>query len=320
MSIFFYILIHNILPIFILIALGFALDKVFPLNISTLSKVIFYLFSPGFIIVNLYTTPLNTNMLKIFLMCIVLMVLNDLLSRVIGKIRKFDMGMTNAFKNSIIFNNSGNIGLSLITLVFSSGPYLINGQTPYLGEALNSMITIMVYVNITLHTLGFYFAGRATLSFKGAIIQIFKMPPIYVVLLTLLLKKIPYDLTGMFFWPSVEYLKNALIAVALVTLGAQLSKTKFRFKDVNAYLSAFTRLIVVPLIALPLILLFRFGNVTAQTALIALSAPTSVNTALIAAECKNYEDFSTQAVLISTFFSMFTLTLIIYAARVLFPL
>lgn len=35
-----------------------------------------------------------------------------------------------------MFSNSGNIGIALIALVFTNAPYVIDGKTPYLAEAL----------------------------------------------------------------------------------------------------------------------------------------------------------------------------------------
>lgn len=84
MSVFFYILGHNILPIFTIIALGFILSKRFDLNIYTLSKLNFYLFVPAFIFVNLYTTNLNISMLKVLLFSITYLITNDLLARIIA--------------------------------------------------------------------------------------------------------------------------------------------------------------------------------------------------------------------------------------------
>lgn len=320
MGIFFYILEHNIAPVFILIALGYFMDKKYNLNMFTLSKILIYLIAPAYIVVNLYTTALSMNMLKVLLFCITYSVVCDLLARVISKIRKFDAGMTSAFKNSIMFNNTANIGVSLITLVFSSAPYLIGGQTPYLDEAMAVMIAIMVYMNVTCNTVGFYYAGRAKLNFKNAVLKIFMMPPVYVVPITLLLKYVNYDFTTTFVWPALVNLKSGLVPIALLSLGVQLSKTKFNFKNIDAHLSAFTRLVFGPVLALLFIYLFGFTGVTAQTVLIGYSVPTAVNTALIALEFDNNKDFATQAVVVSTIFGMFTLTFVIYAARILFPI
>jgi hypothetical protein len=319
MDIFVFILQHNIAPVFIIIALGFAVGKKFDLNIHTMSKLNFYLFVPAFIFVNLYTADLNMGMLKIVLLCILYQAACDLIARVVSKVRGFDAGLTNAFKNSIMFNNTGNIGLSLITLVFGSAPYIVGGGTPYLSEAVLALIAILVFMNVTMNTIWLYNAGRAKAGMKEAAAKIFMMPSIYVIPVVLILKQLGFDMTPTLLWPALVYLKEGLVPIALLTLGVQLSKTKLDFRNTNVHISVFTRLIFGPALALGFIFLFGFTGVTAQTILIAYSVPTAVNTALLAVECRNNEEFATQAVVISTIFSAVTLSGVIYLARVAFP-
>jgi predicted permease len=319
MTIFLHILEFNILPIFILIILGYWLSKKFDMDIMTLSKLNFYIFVPAFIFINLYTTELSLGMLKVLICAIMILVVNGILGSAVSRFRKYDLQMRNAFKNSVMFNNSGNIGLSLITLVFSSAPYIINGGTPYLNTAITAQIMILVLQNITTNTIGFYNAGRATMNWKASIVKILSMPAIYAIPLSFALKLVPYDFTTVPGWPALEYLKNGLVPIALLTLGVQLGKTKFDFRNKEVYIAVFSRLIIGPLIALVFIYLWGFSGPIAQTILIAYSVPTAVNTALIAVEFNNCEDFAAQTVMISTIFSAVTLTLAIFAARIIFP-
>lgn len=319
MAIFLHILGNNIIPIFIIIGLGYMISKKFDLSISTLSKLNFYLFVPGFIFYNLYTTDLSFDMVKILVFCVIYLIFNDVLSRVIAKIRKYDVGMTSAFKNSIMFNNTGNIGVSLVTLIFGGAPYIIDGKAPYLNVALTSQIMILVFMNVTMNTIGFYNAGRAKMNIKASMQQIFTMPSIYAIPLALLLKYFKVDITSTFIWPTLEYVKDGLVPIALISLGVQLSKTKFDFRNVNVNIAVFTRLIIGPMIALVLIQILSFNGIIAQVLLISYSVPTAVNTALIAVECDNNADFSSQEVMVSTILSGVTLTSVIYIARILFP-
>ena len=319
MAIFLHILGNNIIPIFVIIGLGYAISRKFDLSISTLSKLSFYLFVPGFVFYNLYTTNLSFDMLKILLFCVLYLLVNDVISRIISKIRKYDVGMTSAFKNSIMFNNTGNIGVSLVTLIFGSAPYIIDGKTPYLAGALTSQIMILVFMNITMNTIGFYNAGRAKMNIKDSMRQIFTMPSIYAIPLALSLKYFNVDITSTPIWPTLEYVKNGLVPIALISLGVQLSKTKFDFRDVNVNIAVFTRLIIGPMAALALIHILGFNRIIAQVLLISYSVPTAVNTALIAVECNNKQNFASQEVMVSTILSGVTLTSVIYIARILFP-
>jgi len=299
--------------------IGYIISKKFNLNIFTLSKLTFYLFVPGFIFYNLYVTNLSFDMVKILMFSIIYMAASLLLANVISKFRKYDVGMTNAFKNSIMFNNCGNIGISLITLVFGSAPYIIGGKTPYLNQALTAQVIIMVFMNITMNTIGFFNAGRAKMNIKESMYQILTMPSIYAILLALLFKYLKIDITTTPLWPTLIYVKEGLVPMALITLGVQLSKTKFDFGNINVNIAVFTRLVIGPILAVGLILIFGFSGIIAQTVLISYSVPTAVNTALIAVECDNKKNFASQEVLVSTIFSAVTLTSVIYFAGILFP-
>jgi len=319
MSIFLHILGNNIIPVFILIGFGYIISKKFDLSVFTLSKLNFYLFIPGFIFYNLYSTNLSSDMIKIIYFFVIYLIANDLIARIISKVRKYNVGQTNAFKNSIMFNNTGNIGVSLITLIFGGAPFVINGKTPYLNEALTVQIMILVLTNVGMYTIGFYNAGRGKMNVKDSIHQIFSMPSIYAIPLALLLKYAKVDITTTPLWNTLEYVKNGLVPMALITLGVQLSKTKFDFKNVNVNIAVFTRLIIGPILAVVLIHVFGFLGVVAQTVFISFSVPTAVNTALIAVEFDNNQNFASQEVMVSTIFSCITLTSAIYMARILFP-
>jgi len=257
-------------------------------------------------------------MMLIMGFCLVFLVINDLQARITGRLFGFDNSLTNAFKNVIMFNNTGNIGLSLITLVFSTGVNLIGGKTPYLQEAQSVLIVVLIFSNITINTVGFYNAGRASLSFKDALKKILSMPTIYTIPIALFLQKSNTDPTGWIIWPALTYMKNALVPMALITLGVQLSKTTVAVKDRNVYLATFTRLITGPIFAILLISIFGFKGIVAQTLLISYSVPTAVNTALIAVEFKTHESFTTQVVVISTIVSAITLTFAIYISQIMY--
>ena len=135
-------------------------------------------------------------MLKALAIALLILFTNWLLSLLIGKIRKFDASMTNAFASSIMFYNSGNFGIPLITLVYSSKPFLINGETPYLDFALTVQVIVLIVQNVSLNTLGVFNATRGTSgSIKTALKKSLSLPAIYFVIAAFIFKFIPYDLT-----------------------------------------------------------------------------------------------------------------------------
>ena len=320
MDIFFQILGHNMLPIFILISLGFLLSKKFNLDVMTLSKLNFYIFTPVFIFQNLYIKKIPLEMVKVFICAAVFMMVNYLAATMIARIRKYDISRTNAFKNSLMFYNSSNIGLPLITLVFSGAAFISNGKNPYLNTAVTAQIMVMVLQDMTVNTIGFFNGGSGNMHFKDSIKKVLSMPAIYVITLAFIFKMIPsYDFTKSLIWPAIIYIKDGLIPISLMTLGVQLSKTSINFKDKEVYLASVLRLVGGPIFIFCLINIFGFQGVIAETLMISSAVPTAVTTALIAVECNNSVDYSTQVVVSSTLFSSLSLVIVIFLARILFP-
>ena len=81
-----HILTQNILPIFLLIGLGFLLDRKFPLNIITLTKVYFYIFVPSFTFVNLYQTAIRLDAVLAVIIGILIIITNFGSSIMIAKL------------------------------------------------------------------------------------------------------------------------------------------------------------------------------------------------------------------------------------------
>ncbi len=319
MDIFLHILGHNIVPIFLLIMAGFCLSRKFTIDIFTLSKLNFYIFMPAFMFVNLYTANIDSTMIKILGFGIGMLVANDVVGFVIAKVRHLEPGLGNAFRNAVMFNNCGNIGVSLITLIYSGEPYIVDGRTPYLDTAIAALIVILVLQNITTNTVGFFYAGRAKFKARESLLNILSMPTIYVVPVVFALKGLGLDVKPTVLWPALEYLSNGLVPIALLTLGVQLSRTEFDLGNREVPLAAFARLVISPVLAVIGIHIFGFSGIIAQAVFIACAVPTAVNVALIAVECDNFPDFSAQVVMASTIFSAVTLTFAIYIARLVFP-
>src|SRR5699024_11156918 len=115
-----------------------------------------------------------------------------------------------------------------------------------------------------------------------------------------------------------NYIADAMIALALMTLGAQVAQLKFTAGLSTLYFSVIIRLVIGPLIALGIILLFQIDSLIGQALFIASAMPTSVNSAVIAQEYDNYPDLAAQAVLFSTIFSSITVSIVIFTSKVIF--
>ena len=318
MDIFFSIIYNSIIPIFILITLGYLVDKRLNLDSNTLTKVNFYLFVPAFSFVLIYTTDISADLARVIALHASLLFVNFLIGAGLGRLFKMPLKTKKAFENALMFYNSGNIGVSLITLVFSNPPFAAAGSAPFLKAALSVQIMTLLVQNLSVNTIGFINSGGEGITLKTGTLRVLKMPALYTISCAVLFKFIPVDFTATPVWPALDNLRAGLISIALVNLGVQLSKTNINFKRKLPYLAAFCRLLLGPAAAFIMVKLFGFTGVLAQAAFISSATRTAVNTALLSADCKGDAEFAVQAVTTSTLLSAVTMTTVVYLAYIIF--
>ena len=237
------------IPIFILIGVGFILDRKFKLDLYTLSKLNFYILLPTFVFRAMYEAKFTSGTLEIVFCALVVLILNSILSGVVGKIQGYDVAKIATLKNCVMFNNVGNMGIALAIFVFTNVPYVIDGATPYADLGLVSVVSIMIIQTITSNTYGFYQAGAGRLSTKDALSVVFHMPMVYAIPLALLCQLLPFDLHGLFFFAPLKIFANAFVGVAMIALGVQINRTPLNFFKADVMLATSLRLVVRPLIA-----------------------------------------------------------------------
>jgi malate permease and related proteins len=171
--------------------------------------------------------------------------------------------------------------------------------------------------NIFLFSYGIFSLQSIKVGKLKAALGYFRMPVLYAMLAGVFLNVYNVPIPS-FIWVPANYIADAMIALALFTLGAQVAKIKFSTGLKTVYYSLALRLAIGPLIALAIIYIFKVDGIVAQALLIGSAMPTSVNSAVIAEEYNNHPDLAAQIVLFSTLFSAITVTLVIYLARFLF--
>ncbi len=300
MNYFIFILTSIILPIFIQILLGYGLKKVINFSINTLAQIQFYLIIPALLFVKMYDTKLNKDIaIKISLHSIILFILLYILSYIICKLLKYKSSTSSAFTNSICLYNSGNYCLPLVQLLFNN------------PIALSVQILIMTVQNIVTNTVGIYSITSGNKSVKEGLIEVFKVPMIYSIVLALLLRSLNIKIWPPI-WTALDSLGSSMVPIALISLGAQLAETKYTLKVPKVYLSNFIRLLISPILAYFLVLALGLKGIPAQVAIISSAAPTAVNSVLLAIQYSSEPDFASQAVFLSTIISPITVSFVIF--------
>lgn len=297
-----------IAPIIVLIGIGAILHRAFRFDMNTLSKLILYFFVPAIAFVKIYEATLSLALLfQVVGFLLIQFALLLLLTEMIGKVFRFSKGFSASFSNSVVLTNNGNIGIPVNDLAFRHDPL-----------AMSIQIVVVVFEILVTFTFGLLKASAATKGLRGSIRHFFRLPVLYAILLGLLCNLLQLRVPD-FLWVPAKQAANGMLALALVSIGAQIASVTLKKHTWRVLASSLLRLVISPLIAFGVISILGLSGVTAQALFIASGIPTSRNSASLALEYNNEPEFAAQAVLVSTLLSTITLTLCISLASTLFP-
>jgi hypothetical protein len=302
MDYFLHILLNNVVPIGLMIAVGFVMGRKLQLHAQSLSRLVFNLFIPVFMFVLLLKVEIDWAIVaKVIAFCLLFAALSALAAEAVVRLRRCDAPMRGAMRNSVVFYNSGNYMIPLNELVFSGNPITLAVQ-----------VIVSVVQNVLPGTYGIYNANAHAGGFRKVLRSILTYPGIYALLSAAVIRSLHVTIPAPLFVP-LDYISNGTIALALITLGVQLSNLNRNIRYSEVIISGALRLLAGPLIGFGLVKLMAFEGDVAKALVLSCAAPTALTCALIALEYDNEPDFSAHAVLFSTAASMVTVTATIFA-------
>jgi predicted permease len=312
-----------VLPVLLLIALGYTLQKVFGMDMKTLVRLNFYVVVPAVIYVKVVTTQLTgKDVLALMGFHLLCMACWALITIAAAHLRGIPKDQRRAMIMGSIFCNSGNFGLPVQEMAFRSRGF---GD-----QAVAMQVFVMLTQNVTTFTLGIFLAAGSFTRKQALknIRHILRFPPLYALataLSTIAIgtyfpqpaQTMAHYLTPI--WQALNYMADGFVVVALVSTGAQLALVRFGHKKYPVKLTLLLRLIIGPAVGLLLIYLLGWQGrgLYAQVLLIGCASPVSVNCVLMCIEFDNHPDYIAQAVFYSTFLSPITVTGTILLAQLL---
>lgn len=302
------IFLNIIAPILMLLLLGLFLQRKFNFDLKSLSHLMTYGLMPAAIFMNIYQTDFNMQLLVevalyLLLFSLVMMLIGIVWSRAL----KLDRNEAALLKNGISLMNSGNYGLPVSQMLFSTNP---------VGTSIQ--IIVLLFQNVMTYTYGLYNLISATKSGMEIIKTFLKLPLIHAAILGALLNGLQVNPPSFILTP-IQYLADGFMAIALIILGAQLAFIKIKSVNPAVVCTCFTRLIISPAIAILIIYTLGIDGVIAQSLLVASALPTSRNSATLALEYDVHPDIAAQTVLITTLLSGISVSVVVYLSGILFP-
>jgi malate permease and related proteins len=292
------ILIHDIVPIFVVIGLGYAFARRTQPELRTLSRLTFYILSPCLVFISLVESDIaGGEVAQIVVFVVTLTLTMGLLAFVTARALRLSTRQTSAFLLAVMFVNAGNYGLGVTRLAF--GPLVESRAVLYFVTS-----SVMVY------TLGVLIAKGFAGGWRGAVKQLLGLPHIYALSAAMIIRALQWQVPQ----PILDGLRfpaQAAIPLMLLLLGAQLVNAEVGQYWRPALAATGLSLIIAPLVAFGLASLFAMATQTRQAVVLEASMPAAVITTLIAIEFQAEPKLVTGTVVLSTLFSPITLSIII---------
>ena len=324
-----------VLPLLLLVGIGWLLQRTFGLDILTLRRLNFYFVMPGIIFCSLVQAELRADdVVAVVAFALAVQLVLGSLTWMLSVARRVPRDQRNAMVMTTIYYNSGNFGLPLQDLAFRAV-----GQSAF---AQTQQVFVMATQNFTNFTFGIILAagGSKRQSWRRNLGHMLRLPPVWVLLAAFVTIGLRDALTDVAwvnaavrpFWQAMLYVQNAFVGVALLTLGAQLAYVGPQAArhegprgahadapgDGPRYPVAWSvalRLLGGPAVAAGLVYAFGLTGLLAQVLLISSASPTAINCMLLCLEFDNHPDFAAKAVLYSTLLSPITVTLVVFFAQ-----
>ena len=289
-----------------MVGLGYIVQKRAGLDLQMLARLNFYVFVPAFLFVKIYESRLSpADLGRIGLHFALFFCLMGVLAWILASACGLNERLKRALTASVVFYNSGNYGIPVAQLAFGGAALPLQVQA-----------AMVMLQNLATFTVGvFLVAGGRGQSARDNLREVFKLPMVYVLVLAGAMRYLqiapppPINV-------ALHFLADALVPVAVVTLGAQMAGLQVPKFGRALFLALALRLVAAPVLGFALVWILGIKGLLGEALMVSTCFPTAVNSALLALQFDNEPEFAAAAVFYSTLVSVFTVSATIYAARV----
>ena len=302
------LLITNIIPLYILILLGFISGKWLEVNLPSMATIAIYILAP---MVNFGAMARMEFTAEYILLPVIIFSI----STIIGVV-------TYNVSHKFCRDNTANlIGMGSVT-----GNTMYFGLPVILALVKPEWIGIYALMNLGLFLnevgLGYYFGARGQATFKGALLKVIKLPVIHAIWLGLIYNFCGFGLSETFlrYW---NYSIGAWVLIGMMIIGVALSKQSRLEIDLKLLAFMFVpKFILWPLLGFGVIITdityFQAFSAEIYLMLAVMSAvPLAGNLVAYAATLKLHPEKAAAAVLISTVLAFITVPAAVIAVQLL---
>ena len=291
--------VHVILPVFIIVLAGYALQRRARLDLRPLTECSLYLFTPALVFSALLRRELHPDLVgQLTLFMIAYTAAMTALAVLMARTWCLDGNAGRALVLTTAMMNVGNFGLPLVMFAYGAA-------------ALDVSILTFVLFNIPLGTLAIVVAQGNGTGWGEAVCNALRIPIFHAVLLALLCKGVGW-LPPEFILRPTELVGQAAVPVMLVLLGMQLARAGIGRGWVFCGAATVLRLAVAPLMAIGLTALFGIDGLARKVLILQTSTPAAVLTLLYAVRFNTKPELVAGTIFLSTLASALSLTVLLY--------
>jgi predicted permease len=292
-----------VLPVLAVAAAGGIVGRRLGFSLETISKAVFYLFSPCLVFTSIAEIQLSGgDIARLVLVAVAVFAANAIVAFGWSLARHSDRETRAAGVLSTCVVNQGNMGLPMAALAF--------------GEAGLQIAVVVFVAGVLLWSSAGIALGslaRGTHSPRRAMAAPFRYPSIYAAVAGAVVNVTDFDLP-VALAESTRSLGQASVPSMLVVLGLQFRRP--RLDDLaEPVASSVNRLVIGPLVAWPIGALIGLGGVTARTSIMMAGMPTAVMSTILAIELDARPELVVRTVIVSTLLSIASLTILIGILR-----
>ena len=288
----------SVVPVVLLILLGYIAGPKLHLEVTTLSRTAYYLLIPALVFHTISQADIPVAIAArmigyIFVVHIACAFVGFLIAILLKRPPK----IIAAYVLIAVFGNVANIGLPVIEFHFGQAA-LVEGTLYFVAIFMIAMLV------------GIMAASWASHGGKKALVTTLKTPGIVALVPATFFWITNYEVP-LFLSRTIGLLGQAMIPIMLVTFGLQLAKAGRPRLTSDVVFASAVRLLGAPVLAILLAIPFGLTGLERETGILQASMPPAVSIMIIALEHKLDAQFMTATLLFSTFASMVTLTVLL---------
>lgn len=292
------IFLEVVLPVLLVFLIGYGVQKWKEVDIKAISTVAIYIMTPCLVFRTFYLAELDMQYLYMVVFSAILLLGIILINKAYAKAKKYPQSIESGMILSTAFMNSGNYGAPIILFAYGEAGFAYS-------------VSFLVLQAIIMNFFGVYYAARGKAGIGIAIKAVFEMPATYAVLISLLLKSLNWELPNNLFL-TIDIIAEATVPTVMVILGMQLAQIKWdNFNWGHITYGVFVRLIISPLIAVAIVMMFPFDPLLAKVLIVSAAMPSAATIVMYAVQFNSEPKLVSSITLVTTLISIVTITILL---------